>query len=160
PLPRPITSDAVFFDLPLVGLIVYPESWALPVALVAALLVVVAVFRRARERWILGVVLGAAGTIVSTCVAAGAAFVAGNSIVRMHEAMGWGGAPAFRGVYTAALATLAVAVSLVVWALVTRWATVASAYVGALIVWSVITLVATVKLPGVSFMFVWPLVPS
>jgi len=162
PLPRPITGDAVFFDLPLVGLIVYPESWALPIALVAALLVVVAVFRRARarERWIRGVVLGAAGTIVSTCVAAGAAFVAGNSIVRMHDAMGWGGAAAFRGVYTAALATLAVAVSLVVWALVRRWATVASAYVGALIVWAVITLVATVKLPGVSFMFVWPLVAS
>src|SRR5215204_2651123 len=35
PLPRPTTGDAVFFDLPLVGLVVYPQGWALPIMLVA-----------------------------------------------------------------------------------------------------------------------------
>src|SRR4029079_6765546 len=38
PLPRPVTGDAVFFDMPLVGLIVYPEGWALPITIVAGLL--------------------------------------------------------------------------------------------------------------------------
>jgi Peptidase family M28 len=162
PLPRPVTGDAVFFDLPFVGLIVYPESWALPISLGGALLVVVALFRLARARapWVGGVVLGAIGTIVSTCVAAGLALLAGNSIVRMHDTMGWGGAPEFRGIYTVALAMLALAVSLAVWALVRRWATVASAHVGALVVWAGLTIVATLKLPGVSFVFAWPLIAS
>ena len=38
-LPRPRTGDAVFFDLPSLGLIVYPESLAIPLAVVALVLV-------------------------------------------------------------------------------------------------------------------------
>src|SRR5688500_1881568 len=39
PLPRPATSDAVFFDLPIVGLVVYPEGWVWLIALEAVELV-------------------------------------------------------------------------------------------------------------------------
>ncbi len=160
PLPRPVTGDAVFFDLPFVGLIVYPERWALPIAIVGLLLVAAAVVQLARDRtrWIRDVTLGAAGVIVSTCAAAGAALGAGNLIARTHDSMGWGGAPAFRGVYTAALALIALAVALGFWALVRRWATVAGAHAGALVVWAILTLVVSLKLPGVSFMFAWPLI--
>src|SRR6476659_5841032 len=160
PLPRPVTGDAVFFDLPFVGLIVYPESWVLPIAIVGLLLVAAALVQLARDgsRWIRDVTLGATGTIVSTCAAAGVAFGVGNLIVRTHDAMGWGGAPAFRGVYTAALTVIALAISLAVWALVRRWATLAGAHAGALVVWAILTLVISLKLPGVSFMFAWPLV--
>ncbi|HEX5075213.1 MAG TPA: M28 family peptidase [Gemmatimonadaceae bacterium] len=160
PLPRPVTGDAVFFDLPFVGLIVYPESWLLPIAIIGLLLVVAAVAQLARDetRWIRDVTLGIVGTILSTGVAAGAALGVGTMIVRTHDAMGWGGAPAFRGVYTAVLALIALTISLAVWALVRRWATLAGAHVGALVVWAILTLVVSVKLPGVSFMFAWPLI--
>jgi hypothetical protein len=160
PLPRPVTGDAVFFDLPFVGLIVYPESWVLPIAIIGLLLVAATVVQLARDetRWIRDVTLGAGGTVVSACAAAGAALGVGNLIVRTHDSMGWGGAPAFRGVYTAALALIALAVALGLWALVRRWATVAGAHVGALVVWSILTLVVSLRLPGVSFMFAWPLI--
>jgi hypothetical protein len=160
PLPRPVTGDAVFFDLPFVGLIVYPETWALPIAIAGLLLVAGAVFRLSRDRtpWVRDVALGIFGTVVATCLAAAAAFTAGNLIVRTHDAMNWGGAPAFRGIYTAALALIALAIALAVWALVRRWATVAGAHVGALVVWSLLALVISLRLPGVSFVFAWPLI--
>jgi hypothetical protein len=160
PLPRPVTGDAVFFDLPFVGLIVYPESWVLPIAIIGLLLVAAAVVQLARDetRWVRDVALGAVGTLVSTCAAAGAALGVGSLIVRTHDAMGWAGAPAFRGVYTAVLALIALAIALGVWALVRRWATAAGAHVGALVIWAILTFVVSLKLPGVSFMFAWPLI--
>ena len=160
PLPRPVTGDAVFFDLPFAGLIVYPETWALPIAIAGLLLVAGAVFRLSRDRtpWVRDVALGVFGTVVATCVAAAATFAAGNLIIRTHDTMNWGGAPAFRGIYTAALALIALAIALAMWALVRRWATVAGAQVGALVVWSLLTLVMSLRLPGVSFMFAWPLI--
>jgi hypothetical protein len=160
PLPRPVTGDAVFFDLPFVGLIVYPESWVLPIAIVGLLLVGAAVVQLARDgtHWIRDVTSGAVGTIVSMCAAAGVALGVGNLIVRTHEAMGWGGAPMFRGVYTAVLALIALAIALGFWALVRRWATLPGAHVGALVVWAIATLIISLKLPGVSFLFAWPLI--
>ncbi len=160
PLPRPVTGDGVFFDMPFVGLIVYPETWVLPIAIIGLLLALAAVVQLARDgtRWVRDVTLGAAGTIVSTCAAGGAALGVGSLIVRTHDSMGWGGAPAFRGVYTAVLALIALTIALGFWALVRRWATLAGAHVGALVVWAVLTLVVSLKLPGVSFMFAWPLI--
>jgi hypothetical protein len=160
PLPRPATGDAVFFDLPLLGLIVYPERWAWPVALVAVLAVMAALIRVARRepRWIRDMLLGTVATIVSAAIAGTLATIAATSIQRTHDAMGWGGAPAFRGVYSAALAALALVIVLGSWAVIRRWTSVAGANAGALIVWTVVTLVVTWKLPGVSFMFVWALI--
>jgi hypothetical protein len=160
PLPRPVTGDGVFFDLPLVGLVVYPESWSLPIAILGLILVGVALIRLARARQLAtrDVILGFAGAFVSTCVAGWLASVAGNAIVRMHDAMSWGGAPAFRAIYTAALAFLALATALATWAVVRRWASVAGAHLGALVAWAVLATVVTIKLPGVSFLFAWPLV--
>ena len=99
---------------------------------IGLLLVVAAVAQLARDetRWIRDVTLGIVGTILSTGVAAGAAMGVGTMIVRTHDAMGWGGAPAFRGVYTAVLALIALTISLAVWTLVRRWATLAGAHVG------------------------------
>lgn len=160
PLPRPVTGDAVFFDVPFLGLIVYPESWALPIALVGLLVTIVALVRvaRVRPRWGRELVLSGSVTVLSTCVAAGLSFFAGNLVVRMHDTMGWGGAPAFRGLYTAALALLAFAIALAGWMIVRRRASVAGALVGALVVWGILAMLVAVKLPGVSFVFVWPLI--
>jgi hypothetical protein len=117
-------------------------------------------FRLSRDRtpWIRDIALGVAGATVATCAAAGATFAVGNIIVRTHDSMGWGGAPAFRGIYTAVLALIALTIALAVWALVRRWATVAGAHIGALVAWAVLTLVVSLELPGVSFMFAWPLI--
>ena len=160
PLPRPSTGDAVFFDLPFVGLVVYPQGWALPITLVAVLLVLVAVVRVQRggaASWG-GVTLGAVGAVVATAISGCVAFAAGTLIARVHDSAGWGGAPAFRGVYTTAIAMLALATALACWRIVRLRASVAGAHAGALVVWAVIALLVTLRLPGVSFVFAWPLI--
>jgi hypothetical protein len=160
PLPRPVTGDAVFSDMPLIGLIVYPESWALPIAIAGLVLVMVAIARLARDQanWLRDILLGTLGTVVAACVGGVVTLLLGAVIFRIHDVTGWGGAPAFRGVYTAALALFALAVSAGVWAMMRRWASVAGLQVGALIVWGIIALVLTLRLPGVSYLFAWPLI--
>ena len=160
PLPRPVTSDAVFFDLPLTGLIVYPEALALPITLVGVVLVVVALVRVRRRdpRWMRGLALGIGGTLLSMVVAACVAYGVSMLISNLHRSMSLGGTPEFRGIYTAAIALLGMTAALAGWALVRRWATPESAQIGALIVWSIAALLVTIKLPGVSFMLAWPLI--
>jgi hypothetical protein len=160
PLPRPVTGDAVFFDLPLTGLIVYPEAWALPITLVGVVLVVVAVVRLPRRdpHWERGAALGAGGILLTIVVAAGLAYFVSTSISSIHRKFLLGGAPEFRGVYTTAIGLVAMTVAFAFWALVRRWATVQAAHVGALILWSLITLFTTIMLPGVSFMLAGPLI--
>ena len=159
PLPRPVTGDAEFFDLPFVGLVVYPQGWALPITLVGVLLAAAAVVRvrlSGAASWG-GIVLGAVGAVIATALAGCLALATGTLIARVHGSMGWGGAPAFRGVYTAAIAMVALAVALACWRVVRRRTSVAGAHAGALVVWAAITLLVTLRLPGVSFMFTWPL---
>jgi hypothetical protein len=160
PLPRPVTGDAVFFDLPLIGLVVYPESWALPISLIGTALVLLALFRVARQQrhWVRDVSLGVGGILLTIVVAACAAYFVSTTISRVHRSMSLGGTPEFRGIYTAAIVLLALTVALGVWAIVRRWATVEAAHVGALIVWSVITHFTTSMVPGASFMLAWPLI--
>jgi len=95
---------------------------------------------------------------LSIIVAACLAYVLSMSISSLHRKLALGGTPEFRGVYTAAIALLAVTVSFACWALVRRWATLNSLHVGALVVWSIAALLVTIKLPGVSFMLAWPLI--
>ncbi|HUQ84279.1 MAG TPA: M28 family peptidase [Gemmatimonadaceae bacterium] len=162
PLPRPATGDAVFFDVPLLGLIVYPELWAWAITIVAVALVIAALLRAARgpgrSAW--DALVGAVGIVVSTAVAGALGMGIASAIAQAHTTMGWGGAPAFRGVYAAALGLVSLAAALAGWAIVRRRATVAGAYAGALAVWAVLTILVTWKLPGVSFLFAWPLIAA
>jgi hypothetical protein len=65
-LPRAATPDAVFFDVPLLGLIVYPVGWALPLALLVLVPLGYLGFAMRRDRRRLaGVSLGFAGAALS-----------------------------------------------------------------------------------------------
>lgn len=158
PLPRPVTSDAIFFDAPFVGMVVYPESWALPIALLVTLLVAAVVARTVRReaKWGRGLALGLVGMLVTTGVCGFVSFKIGAGLDALHDARGWDGAPSWRGVYAAALALLAIAASAGVWALVRRWAGAAALHAGALIAWTVLVIVTTVRVPGTSYLFSIP----
>src|SRR6185503_3011005 len=78
-LPRPRTGDAVFFDVPIVGLVVYPESWVPIIALLAFALTALVAWRDSRsggeseggESRALGrIAVAAATTLVSAIVCA------------------------------------------------------------------------------------------
>ena len=162
PLPRPETGDAVFFDLPLIGLVVYPEPWALPLAIMAATLVLAAVLRVSRRdhRWLRSLALGTFASLCAVVLAGAVAMAVGNAIGRAHESVGWGGAPSFRGIYAAAIGVLAVAVAFGCYAAARRWGSAMGLHAGALVVGAVATVLVSLRLPGVSFLFVWPLLAT
>ncbi len=154
PLPRPATGNAVFFEAPLLGLIVYPEGMARPLALMALVLVVGVFVRviRSDHRWLRGLLLGLLGTVVVVAAGGGLAFLAGR-----HPPHGLGArGPAI--LFASALAVTGTGVALTVWAIVRRWATPAALALGPLLVWAVLGAVASWRLPGVSYVLVWPLI--
>ena len=158
-LPRPKTGDAVFFELPIVGLIAYPESWALPLAVLALLpLVLAALFARGRDPLrTRGALLGAVGTVVGLASSVLVAMAMARLLEWIHLAIG-SGSPRLSGVYAAAIAFASFAVSAAVYALMRRWAQPVSLHFGALALWAVLSLVLAVVAPGVSFLFAWPLI--
>src|SRR5262245_15463441 len=113
PLPRQQIGDAVFFELPGVGLVVYSEKWAIPLALFALALTLVVIIRSRREATRFGrdVVIGAAATVGAVVLSAAAAYLAGLILSLLHVMLPWGGAPALSPVYWAAVALLSLAIS-------------------------------------------------
>jgi hypothetical protein len=151
PLPLPQTGDAVFFDLPFLGLVLYPAGLALPLAILALVLVVVAAWR-VKRRVILGVALGVVAVIASAAVAM---FVAG-AIRSIQSRMPWGGDSAWSGVHGAAVVLLAVAVVLLCYSLARRFASPRDLHSGAIVVWAVLAVAVSLKAPGASYLFTWP----
>jgi hypothetical protein len=163
PIPRRSPrGDAVFFDLPLVGIVLYPEGWALPLAVLTLALCVgsmIAAARRRGSRYAVAA-LGAATLILAVCasalVAAGLAALLG----RLHAALPWGGTPQWRGIYAAALACLTVAVVTSALAGARRWGAarenVRALEAGGLVALGIVAVLVTMAMPGVSFVFTWP----
>jgi hypothetical protein len=158
PLPRQRTGDAVFFDLPAVGLLVYSEKWAMPLALVATALALIVIIRSRCENARFGrdVVLGAAAAIGTALLSGAAAYFAGLIIALLHTIVPWGGAPAWSPVYWAAVAMLSLAISTACYVAVRHRGSVAGLHAGALLVWMLLSLATAVIAPGSSYLFTWP----
>ena len=139
PLPRPKTGDAVFFDLPALGLVVYPAGLALPLAIVALILTVIVV----------------RGSFGAAAIGAGAMLVTLLVSVGIGRLVNPSGPATWSGLSAAALALIAVAVSAAGYAVAQRRA--ADAWYGALLVWLLLAVGAAFMAPGVSYLFTWPL---
>ena len=157
-LPRPRTGDAVFFDVPILGLVVYPETWEWPLALIGAALALAALVRGQRTPgWWRDVLLGTLAAVAGIAVAAIAGGALAVLIETLHARTGWDGAPTWRGVYQASVLALAVACAAAAWTLARRRASGRGAHAGVLLTWSVLTVAATALAPGASFLLAWPL---
>jgi hypothetical protein len=143
PLPRPRTGDGVFFDLPIIGLVVYPVGLEIPLAIVTLVLVGTLV---ARDRT--GVGTGVLATFVALVVSGGVGLVVG----RMFD-----GPALWSGLNATALVLLALSVTAACYAVANRWSTPRGLQVGALIVWLVLALLLSARTPGVGYLFTWPL---
>jgi hypothetical protein len=158
PLPRQRTGDAIFFDLPLIGLVVYSEKWAMVLALVAAALALILAIRSRPESTSFGrdILVGTAATLGAVILSIAAAYLTGLIISLLHTKLPWGGAPAWSTVYWAAIAMLSLAISTACYVAARRRASVGGLHVGALLVWTLLSLVATAIAPGSSYLFTWP----
>jgi hypothetical protein len=158
PLPRPRTGDAVFFDLPAVGLVVYSQKWAMPLALVAAALALIVIIRSrgGAPRFGRDLVLGAAATVGAVVLSVAAAYPTGLIISVLHRKLPWGGAPAWSPVYWAAVALLSLAISTAWYVILRRQGSVGGLHSGALVIWTLLSLSAAAIAPGSSYLFTLP----
>lgn len=140
PLPRPVTGDAVFFDLPIVGLVIYPLALALP--LIAVTLFLFALFVRAPVRDTAISAGTVVGVLVLTAIAASFVHLSGHA--------------AWSSVYGLAIASITIGLNASVYIVLRRRGSPAGAYAGVLTVWMLLALVTSLALPGVSYLFVWP----
>ena len=143
PLPRARTGDGVFFDFPLIGLVVYPLQLELPLAILALVLVGILVFRVRK-----GVIVGVLATLVALALSGGVGWLIGR---RLEGPAMWS------GLYATALALLALAVTAACRAIALRWSTPRGLHVGALIVWLLLALGLSSRVPGTGYLFTWPL---
>lgn len=159
-LPRPRTGDAVFFDLPLIGVIVYPEPLAPWLALLALVLPIAAlvVARRRESRLWIGAVLGLVLSLLAAVVAGAFALGAASGIQRLHASIG-SGAPEWSGLYALAIAVLSIAVASAGYALARRWGGAFGVQTGAMLAWGLVGVAVALAMPGASFLFIWPLLP-
>ena len=75
PLPRPKPGGALVFDIPLRGLVLYPEDAARPFAIVSAIRVLFALIsiRRREPHWLRGLILGVLATVIAAALGGGGA---------------------------------------------------------------------------------------
>ncbi|HEX3865522.1 MAG TPA: M20/M25/M40 family metallo-hydrolase, partial [Gemmatimonadaceae bacterium] len=143
-LPRPKTSDGVFFDVPLLGLVVYPQWLSIPIAILALVLV---------GRIVWGERSGvAAAALVSTAamvLSAAVAHVVGHVL---------DGPAAWSGWYGAGIVLVVLAVIALCRALGSRWSTDRAAYIGTLVVCALLAAAASVAAPGAGYLLVWPVI--
>ena len=159
-LPRPKTPDAVFFNAPWIGVVAYAEVWAVPLAVVALLLALVAATRQRSSdaRWAFSIAMGASAAIVSLLLAACAGYALGLGLTKFHASIG-SGAPRWSGWYAASVAMFVLAIATLAPGAARRWMG-SSWHAGALLVWATLSFTIAVAAPGASFLFTWPVLAA
>ena len=143
PLPRARTGDGVFFDLPIVGLVVYPQGLELPLAILALVLVGALVVRDRK-----GVGTGMLAVLIAVVLSGAVGWMVGRMLHGPAIWSGW---------YATAIVLLALSATAACYTVAEGWSTPRGLHVGALIIWLVLGFALAVQVPGVSYLFIWPL---
>lgn len=153
----PERGSAIYFNLPLAGLVVYPSAWALPLAGLAAIATLVLLVVGLKRRRLRPLPLLAALAVVPAVVAVTAA-----AVYFGHRL--WQGGLGLRvemfgqlGGYLLGWALLALAVTVALLAALSRRLDAVCLAASAALWWSVIALATATFLPSTSYLFVWPL---
>ncbi len=138
-LPRPVTGDAVFFDFPVIGLVIYP-LWVAYLLGILTLVLFILVLSPLRPGALI------AGGIAFLCVAVSGAAA---GLLRTCGPLAWSG---WSG---AALGFGVLAVNGAVYAAVDAlWK---SARAAGLLLWAIFAIATSFLAPTFSYLFVWPL---
>lgn len=158
------TGGAVYFSVFPGVLVSYARTWALPLAGLAGLLLVVALVQgvRSGKLSIKGSLKGAGAHLLGVLLSTGLATGIWMGISQLHgeyQAMF-----TFRGLvynatyYVLALSVLAVAIAAVIVVWTRRKTSVLDLTTGTLLFWWVLALATAILFPGVSYLFTWPVV--
>lgn len=155
------TSDAVYFDAPVLGAVSYESALALPLQLVALGLLAAAFVRR-RKAVRTGRVFAAVPVLVLAIVlVAVACQLAWMGVWLAHPGyqLLLHGATYNGDLYLGAFAALGVALFVVVLRLVRRWFTAPELRLAALTLVAFTGLLMAIALPGASYLVTWPALP-
>ncbi len=153
-------EDSVYFNAPGVGLFVYRQRWALPLAAVAVLLTLVALGAVLARRLVSASGLGLGVAAFAAAAAAGG--LAGWLLRYLLKGLGSGllrgphGVPYDTGALTLGLALLAAAATALVVHLAARRASPAALAAGGVLGWTLLAVAVSRLIPGASFLFLWP----
>jgi Peptidase family M28 len=156
-LPR--DGNLVYFGILNKGLLYYPEAWALPLAILAALLFIgLAVFGWRRGKVSLaGLLWGSLVFLLNVFVSSATVWLAWRGLVRVYPQ--YGAVVDLRNgfFYWLAFIILTLAVTTAFYNLFRRYLRLADLALGALLWWVIPTVVASQVMPGVSYWVQWPL---
>jgi hypothetical protein len=155
-------SDLVYFNIPYLGFVYYPETWALPLALLTALLYIgLAVFGWQRGKVSpAGLLGGALVFLLDMLVSAGAIWLIWQAVLKFY--------PQYSAVvdshngffYWLAFITLTTAITAALYNLLRRYLRLADLALGALLWWLIPAVVTSQIMPGMSYWLNWPLLFS
>ena len=142
-------SNAVFFTVGRFHVVRYPAAWALPIAVLTGVVLVVAGWRQ--RSWLRSL-LGLGTTLATTMVAAAAAVGVWTLLGSWRGTMGIAESYA----YLAGLVVLTAGIGAVLARLTRRRIGTGSDAIGVVVVWWALGLLAAITAPGMSYLFVWP----
>jgi Peptidase family M28 len=157
-------ADATFFDMPGLGMVVYPIGWSLPLALIAAVALAALIgLGLTRGR------ISTVGTLLGFIAFFGAMIVAGIAAEGVWLlVLAWRpdyqqmlmGDPYHANIYRAACVALVIALFAALYRWLMRRMNLTGLWAGALLLWLALSLLSAVFVPGGSYAFTWPLLFS
>jgi hypothetical protein len=155
-------GNLVYFGMVNKGLVYYREEWALPLAILAALLFIgLAVFGWQRGKVSLaGLLLGALAFLLSMLVSTGTVWLVWQGILKLYPHYGTVVDTHNGFFYWLAFITLTIAITAALYNLFRRFLRLADLAMGALLCWVIPTVVVSQMMPGVSYWLQWPLLFS
>lgn len=142
-------SRSIFFTFARLFVVRYPASWALPIVLVAGMVLAIAGWR---ERAWLRALQSSGATLVTLAVAALAAAGIWIGLASWRSAPGIAESYA----YLAGFVLLSVGIAAAVARVARRHIPVGADALGTLLVWWALGLIASISAPGMSYLFAWP----
>ncbi len=153
-------ADAIFFSVLSQWIIHYPQSWAMPVAVLATLSFLgLLLFGRARRRLTFaGVALGGVATVACAAVLGGLAYlgVQALNVLEANELSVFMGGTYNVHWYELGFLLLFLGVGGWLTTAVARRVQPLNLSTGALLVWLILAVACAILLPGASYLFAWP----
>jgi len=154
-------QNVVYFNVLRGILAVYPASWSIPLALLAAILLATAVWMGLQRRKLTAarIVVGFASSALAFIIAAGLAWLAWRAVLITHKQFTLlPNSDSYQSsTYHLAIGALAVSAITAFYAWLLKRNSVENLWTGTLIWFAILSVATSILVPGASYLFSWPL---